>query len=575
MINVTIAHSAVNAKLHEASREVKLEVQQILSYNVAGAEQTTAFKNSGWDGKSSFLSFRDGVFPAGFVHLVTAHLTRRGYKVNVVKKPLPEPLGPENPVVDAFGEDPDYDYQMDTVNRLVRHGKIIAQVATGGGKSRIAKKAFARIGRPTLFLTTRSLLMYQMKAAFENDMGIEVSVLGDGQFGSVTVDADGTERRSIKRMTVGMVQTLNARLEVLTLQGEFERVYDAILKKEQAAFAAKKTALKLMKVSPAEQARILKEFATEQTKAREDAEAIKRVAAAKVAKQDAVRAQTIKLLSKFELVILEEAHEASGAGFYGIMGHCVNAHYRMALTATPFMKDDEEANMKLMAVAGPVGIRVSEETLIERGILAKPFFKFCKMQEPAAKLYRSTSWASAYRLGVVEYEARNQAIVEEAKRGRDYGLSTMCLIQHKAHGERLLKMMTVAGLRADFIYGESDHATRKAQLKLLADGELDVLIGSTILDVGVDVPAVGLIILGGGGKAEVALRQRIGRGLRKKKAGPNVAFVVDFMDSQNDHLRGHYLQRRAIIESTKGFGENILAANEDFNYEKMGFSRVK
>jgi superfamily II DNA or RNA helicase len=574
MITVTIAHAAVNARLHQASREVKLEVQQILSYDVPGAEQSAAFKSRGWDGRSSFLNFRDGTFPAGFVHLVQAHLQRRGYKVNIVKKPLPELLGPEKPVVDAFGDDPDYDYQDETVERLCRHGKIIAQIATGGGKSRIAKKAFARVGRPTLFLTTRSLLMYQMKAAFENDMGIEVSVLGDGQFGSVSVDADGKETRSIKRMTVGMVQTLNARLEVITLQGEFEKVYDAIIKKEQAEFTAKKTALKLMKVSSADQARILKEFAEEQESNRVDAEGIKRTAAAKVKKQDAVRAQTIALLGKFELVILEEAHEASGAGFYGIMSHCINAHYRLALTATPFMKDDQEANMKLMAVAGPVGIKVSEEMLIDRGILAKPFFKYVKMKTPAAKLFRGTAWASAYRLGVVEYEARNDAIVHEAVMGKLYGLTTMCLIQHKAHGELLARKMIAAGLRVEFIYGESDHDTRKRQLRKLADGLLDVLIGSTILDVGVDVPAVGLIILAGGGKAEVALRQRIGRGLRKKKFGPNVAFVVDFMDLANDHLRGHYQQRRAIVEGTKGFGENVIPDGAEFDYEALGFKKA-
>ena len=44
--------------------------------------------------------------------------------------------------MDTFGDDPRYDYQMDVVNRLVKHGQIIAQVATGGGKSRIAKMAF-------------------------------------------------------------------------------------------------------------------------------------------------------------------------------------------------------------------------------------------------------------------------------------------------------------------------------------------------------------------------------------------------------------------------------------------------
>ena len=52
-----------------------------------------------------------------------------------------------------------------------------------------------------------------------------------------------------------------------------------------------------------------------------------------------------------------------------------------------------------------------------------------------------------------------------------------------------------------------------------------------ILDVGVDVPSVGCIILAGGGKAEVANRQRIGRGLRAKKLGPNIDSTCHWMPS--------------------------------------------
>ena len=570
MATVTIAHAAVTAKLIDPDREVKLAVQQVLSYKVAGAEQTTRFKSSAWDGRSSFFSFRDCTFPAGFVQHVTAHLRSKGHTVNIVKKPLPEPLGPVNPVVDTFGDDPRYDYQDRVVHQLLTHGKIIAQIATGGGKSRVAKKVYARIGRPTLFLTTRSLLMYQMKEAFERDMGERVAVLGDGQFGFVK--PDGT--RTITKMTVGMVQTLNARLEVLTLEGEFEKVYDAAIKKERAEYEAKKRALKVLKVPTAEQVAILAQLAKDQEAARIPAETIKAEALARVEKQAAIRERTVNLLAKFEVVILEEAHEASGEGFYGIMQHCKNAHYRIALTATPFMKDDEEANMRLMAVAGPIGIKVTEEMLIERGILAKPYFKYYDFKTKPPKLFRSTAWATAYRVGVVEFEERNNAIVIEAAKAKKWGLTTMCLVQHKAHGEELLRKMQLVGLRAEFIYGESDHSTRKAQLKKLADGLLDVLIGSTILDVGVDVPAVGMIILAGGGKAEVALRQRIGRGLRFKKVGPNVAFVVDFSDTNNDTLRAHAAQRRAIVEGTKGFGENILRPGQDFDFEGLGFKRV-
>jgi superfamily II DNA or RNA helicase len=92
--------------------------------------------------------------------------------------------------------------------------------------------------------------------------------------------------------------------------------------------------------------------------------------------------------------------------------------------------------------------------------------------------------------------------------------------------------------------------------------------------VGVDVPAIGQIILAGGGKAEVALRQRVGRGLRAKKIGTNCCFIVDFSDATNTNLIKHSRQRREIIESTPGFAEGILPGGEDFNFEAYGFTKT-
>lgn len=509
--NVTIAYNAVIGKLHEPSRAAKLRLQSLLSYRVEGAEHTAAFKTGNWDGRSSFFDFRTGTFPAGFVNFVTGNLTREGWKVNRVRKPLPLPLGPENPKVDAFPEDPRYDYQMETVNRLVKYGSMIAQVATGGGKSRIARLAFMRINRPTLFLTTRGILMYQMKDTFENDLGVPCSVLGDGQFGHT--DADG--RQFIKKMSVGMVQTLVSRLQ---------------------------------EANPDDPVEVQN-------------------------RQTAIRNQTIALLGKFEFVIGEEAHEASGNSYYEILKHCKNAHYRLALTATPFMKDDEESNMRLMAAFGSIGIKVSEKLLIDRGILAKPIFKIVKLTAKPEGLLRGTPWQAAYRLGIVNNARRNAAIVAEATRAARNKLSCMILIQQKAHGHLLRQLLHENQVRARFIDGDNNQDERKSALKQLASGEIDVLIGSTILDVGVDVPAVGMVILGGGGKAEVALRQRIGRGLRAKKQGPNIALIVDFFDEHNRYLKDHSTQRLAIIKETEGFGENLLPDGQDFDYQALGLAR--
>lgn len=563
---VTIARNAVTAKLKDPSREVKLKVQQILSYMVAGAENTPRYKASAWDGRSSFFDFRSCTFPAGFVPLVVAKLQREGHKINLVRKPLPEPLGIVGARVDSFPDDPRYSYQPEIVEKVVKHGAMIAQVATGGGKSRIAKLLYARIRRPTLFLTTRSLLMYQMKDSFEKDMGVECSVLGDGQFGSVNAAGQMT----IKPMCVGMVQTLTARLTVKTLPQQFEEIYDSLIaaeEKEVAAFKRKHKAL-----DPKKLAHAVEELVKRQKSARATAEQIKKEAVKRIAVQQALHDQTVALLSKFECVIMEEAHEASGNSYYDIMRHCVNAHYRLALTATPFMKDDEEANMRLMACCGPVGYRVTEKQLIDAGILAKPFFKYVTIKNRPPKLYRHTGWQAAYRLGVVECKERNELVVAEAVKAHRYGLSVMALVQHTAHGDLLKHMLTLAGLRVRFISGECDHATRKAALQELADKKIDVLIGTTILDVGVDVPATGMIILAGAGKAEVALRQRVGRGLRAKKTGPNVAFIVDFEDIYNDHLKVHFQQRHAIIAGTPGFAENIISTGTEFNFAGLGFT---
>ena len=382
----------------------------------------------------------------------------------------------------SVGDGDYYGFEVDEDNLYLMSDFTVTH---NSGKSRIAKLAFMRLGRPTLFLTTRGVLMYQMKESFEQ-MGRKVGVMGDGVF---------EPRRGCN---VGMVQTIAARL-----------------------------------------------------------------------KNEATREQMLNILSVFEMVILEEAHESGGNEYYEILSACKNAHYRLALTATPFMRQDEEANMRLMAVAGPIGIEVTEEQLINSGILATPYFKIVPTA-PVPKVKRTSSWLRAYEYGIIKNEGRNGHIVFEVKRATAMNLPAMVLIQRKEHGQILEKMMTAAGIRAKFIFGENSQDERKKALKQLGNGELQCLIGSTILDVGVDVPSVGLVVLAGGGKAEVAHRQRIGRGLRAKKKGPNVALVVDFDDSINSHLKEHALTRENILRTTPGFAERILPPGADFDFKKLG-----
>jgi superfamily II DNA or RNA helicase len=563
-MTIRLAHNAVTARLFDASDQAKLLAQTVLSYPVI---------TNDWTGRSSFFNYAAATFPAGFAMLVLSKLTQAGFKVKLVREPFPAPLGPAEPVVDDLGDDPRYDYQREVIKRLLKHGQMIAQVATGGGKSRIAKMAVATICRKMAFLTTRSILMYQMGANFES-LGHKVGVIGDGHWSPKPL------------INVGMVQTLAQGVELQTPSQELVRYLD---NKE----AAVERAVDELKAELAEKGTLSSEIPRHisdlrkqlKNAERSDKELIAYITE-KVNKHNHRRLQVIAWLETLEFVILEEAHEASGNGYYEVLKHCKNAHYRLALTATPFMLDDEASNMRLMGCSGSIAIRVTEKTLIDRGILAKPYFRFLRIPGGPAqytetrkdgkqivhKLYRSTPWQKASEIGIVHNNVRNALIVKQARDAVSYGLSVMVLVRQKKHGKILNEMFTKLGMKSSYIFGEHDQATRQASLHALKTGAINVLIGSTILDVGVDVPAIGMVILAGGGKAEVGTRQRIGRGLREKKNGPNVAFIVDFDDPLNTHLTKHSKERQRIIATTEGFAENIVGG--EFNYEGLGFRKV-
>ena len=563
---VLIASNPVIAKLKEPDREVRLFVSNLLQYEVPAAQHMKG-KGGGWDGFASLYDMKTNTFPTGFVTMVAKRLRSAGYVVRLGQREAPPPLGCESPKVDEFAPDARYDYQDEVTRRLMHFKRGIAQVATGGGKSRIFKLCAERLDRPTMFLTTRKSLMYQMMEAYEKDIGKKFGVLGDGNWSPY-----------YGGVNFAIVDTLTSRLDIKSERDELKRLENKFVEKvtaevvKQLKKAGLPTDLRnidhLVSSEKADDIRrrvkVIRRKVVEKMQFDKDA-AVSNIKT-KIAKQEAKRAEAIEFLSKMEFVCLEEAHEVSGNGFYEILRHCPNAHYRLALTATPFMKDSQEANMRLMASTGIVFIKVTEKDLIEKGILAKPYFKYAKPEMPMMLTSR-TQFQPAYRLGITENESRNEIIVKEVLRAKRHSLPVMILVTHTNHGKKIEAMIAEKGVNVTFIAGADNQKSRQAGLTQLGSGELDVLIGTSIMDVGVDVPAVGLVILAGGGKAEVATRQRIGRGLRAKKVGPNVCFILDFEDGRNKHLLKHATERRNIVAKTPGFSEGIQS---DFPYHLYG-----
>lgn len=260
-----------------------------------------------------------------------------------------------------------------------------------------------------------------------------------------------------------------------------------------------------------------------------------------------------------DLLIIDEAHRGDSQTFQATINACDNAYYRFGLTATPLMKGVIE-DAKLIGVTGDIISKITIQDLVERQLLAQPLVKYVRISEPP--LPKQLNWRQAYSQGVVHNPWRNNRIVAEVSNLVAAGCTVLVLVNEIVHGEilqSLLRQVTIPldgtprPLRAKFIHGSLETEKRQGALAEIQNGQLDVLVSSTITDEGVDIPSLSAAILAGGWKSPIKLYQRIGRAMRPKPGGNNSVYIVDFVDLTHKYLARHSLERFTLVRNEEGF----------------------
>jgi ATP-dependent DNA helicase RecG len=115
-------------------------------------------------------------------------------------------------------------------------------------------------------------------------------------------------------------------------------------------------------------------------------------------------------------------------------------------------------------------------------------------------------------------------------------------------------------LRVGLVHGRMKPAQRDAEMMRFREGEVDVLVGTTVLEVGVDVPAATMMIIQSADRFGLAqlhqLRGRVGRGL-----APSYCVLVS--DASDDVARARL---KAAVELHDGFA----LAERDFELRREG-----
>lgn len=260
-------------------------------------------------------------------------------------------------------------------------------------------------------------------------------------------------------------------------------------------------------------------------------------------------------LEKVSLLYVDEAHLAGANRYSTVLENCVNAYYRFGLSGTP-LEHDRVRNMQLVGLLGPVIKQVSNADLIKTGVTATPIVYMYKI-EGKRKLTRDRDgivYSEVYDKHIVFNQKRNELITKITLDSLKDNLTVLILTRRIQHGKILEEMMTAKGIKAVFCYGGSKEELRRKEIQKIKDGKSKVLILSVIGEVGLDIPAIDVMIRAHAGKSTISTLQGIGRGLRKKK-GNNKLIYYDFLDMLDSYT---YIHSKVRIKDYRDEGFEVI-----------------
>ncbi len=282
-----------------------------------------------------------------------------------------------------------------------------------------------------------------------------------------------------------------------------------------------------------------------------------------------------KRLAEYNVVIFDEAHHLSSNTQQSISRACVNAPFRYAFGGS--FPEDEIKRLKIASATDVTLLYdLTNQELISTGWSAKPTVHINKIHHPD---FDDEKYVIEQGIGddipadaegdegdeqqterrVLFYKIDEDLIsnnpkVDEIVTGEIEklfmnGMTTLVLVDRINHGYSLGRKLGGKGIKYEFLNGSHDSAFREAKLREFRDGSLPVIIATSILDEGIDVPRVQAVVLAGGGKSSVKVLQRVGRALRRKQGiGENVAHIVDFHHTGSRYTAKHARARLMIYQ---------------------------
>ena len=248
------------------------------------------------------------------------------------------------------------------------------------------------------------------------------------------------------------------------------------------------------------------------------------------------------------LLLIDEFHHAAAVTYQDLNINAFrNIYYRFGFTGTNFRNDG--ADLALQGVLSNVIYQYDAPQAIQDGWLSKVKFVIYDFKH---ELGLFKDYRAEYNTNIIENETFHDSVAKLALAIKDKKpIPTVILVREIKHGEALKDRIP----NSSFISGKEPSTAAQKMLKDFEAGKYSILIGTSCIGEGVDLPSAQIGIMAGGGKARSEIIQKIGRFLRLHE-GKSEATIIDFTHEGSPRLWKHARSRMSVYSQ---YGDNLIS----------------
>ena len=253
-------------------------------------------------------------------------------------------------------------------------------------------------------------------------------------------------------------------------------------------------------------------------------------------------------INQIELVIGDECH-FSQASTYEKCITKIPSKYKIGMSGTPWPTSDRSAKLTVTGLFGPLLVDVTNKELMDSGVSVRPniFMPVLRTRTVVASFYDY-----AYEQAVLKNPVRNRVIAGIAQGLVKSGRQTLIMVNTVEQGKILKRVMPWA----TFAHASSEN---RAEVRdRLDSGEPFCLIVTPIFDTGISTDHIEGMIFASGGRSQVQLLQRIGRGIRVSKEKDKSLWIFDFQDNHSKWTKSQSRDRLKEYKAQNAF--NLVEA---------------